>query len=275
MLCLFTGCYTPPQPDCGFLCSFGNACPADYHCASDGVCHRDGTPADMSCGRDAPADARFPDSAPADADLTPPTVVAKVPTPGATGVLVSTSILAQFDEPVVNAPQAMSVTYGPGAGEVVDGIVDYDPTERIATFLPTSQLIGNSLHTVSLTAAVTDFSFNHLVPVTWTFTTGPDSVAPAVVMTSPLNTATNVPVNSLIIVVFTEPVVNVVSGSFSVTVASTPIPGTFSSPGPRNFVFTPDADLPAGSLVTVTLTTGITDNSDNALTATTFSFTTQ
>lgn len=276
MLCLLVGCYTPPQPACGFLCSTAGRCPSDYHCASDGICHLDGTPADTSCGRDAGTDARIPDSPPQlDADITPPTVIDKVPIAGATNVAVSASARAQFDEPVANTPQGMSLTYGPGAGTAVDGIVDYDPTQRTATFLPTSQLIGNTLHTVSLTSVIVDNSVNHLVPVTWTFTTAPDAVAPAVVMTTPLNNATNVPVATPITVVFTEPVANVNATTFAVTVASTPVAGTFTTPGPRTFVFTPAANLAAASLVTVSLSTGITDNSGNGLTATTFSFTTQ
>jgi hypothetical protein len=142
-------------------------------------------------------------------------------------------------------------------------------------FAPTSSLFGNTLHTVNLSSVITDSSFNQLTPVAWTFTTGPDSTPPSVVMTSPMNNATAVPVDTLIVVVFTEPVVNVSSTTFGVTVASTPVTGTVTSPGPRNFVFTPDADLPAASVVTVSLSTAITDNSANALTATSFSFTTQ
>jgi len=34
-------CFSPRQPACAFSCVTDGLCPADYHCADDGVCHRD------------------------------------------------------------------------------------------------------------------------------------------------------------------------------------------------------------------------------------------
>ncbi|HEY1555609.1 MAG TPA: hypothetical protein VGF94_12315 [Kofleriaceae bacterium] len=48
-LCPVLACYTPPEPNCGFVCGSGGACPDDYTCASDNVCHRNGSPADLTC----------------------------------------------------------------------------------------------------------------------------------------------------------------------------------------------------------------------------------
>lgn len=48
------GCFSPYEPACGFICGSDGACPADYTCASDNVCHRNGTPADMQCTSPAP-----------------------------------------------------------------------------------------------------------------------------------------------------------------------------------------------------------------------------
>ena len=44
-----SACYSPPEPACGFVCGSGGSCPDGYACASDNVCHRDGTPASLSC----------------------------------------------------------------------------------------------------------------------------------------------------------------------------------------------------------------------------------
>lgn len=44
-----SACYSPPEPDCGFVCGSGGSCPDGYTCASDNVCHRNGTPASLSC----------------------------------------------------------------------------------------------------------------------------------------------------------------------------------------------------------------------------------
>lgn len=274
MLCLFAACYSPPRPDCGFLCSSAGACPTDYHCAADGVCHRDGTPADTSCGRDAGIDARIPD-APA-GDFTPPQVTLIVPGGNETGILVSATIQAGFDEDVLNAEQALTLRYGAGAGEAVAGTVTYDPALRVATLTPTDPLIGNTAYAANVSTIVTDLAGNALaMPMPWTFTTGPDGTPPIVTMTSPMNNATGVPLNATISVTFTEPVQFFNAANVAVSVASTPITGTFSLAAARTMVFTPDTDLPAASTIDVSLSSGIVDYSNNPLTATAFSFTTQ
>jgi hypothetical protein len=42
-------CYSPPEPDCGFVCGSGGACPDDYTCASDNICHRNGSSPSLMC----------------------------------------------------------------------------------------------------------------------------------------------------------------------------------------------------------------------------------
>jgi hypothetical protein len=67
-LLLAAGCYDVPEPECGFRCGPGNACPEHYTCnEADGRCHRDGAPASLVCGTvdaaiDAPVDAAPPDA---------------------------------------------------------------------------------------------------------------------------------------------------------------------------------------------------------------------
>jgi hypothetical protein len=46
-----SGCYSPYQPDCGFICGADGACPADYTCAADRVCHRNGTSPNTVCSQ--------------------------------------------------------------------------------------------------------------------------------------------------------------------------------------------------------------------------------
>jgi len=44
------GCYAPPEPDCGFACGTGGACPADYTCNAIGnICQRNGTTTSVAC----------------------------------------------------------------------------------------------------------------------------------------------------------------------------------------------------------------------------------
>jgi len=54
----YAGCYAPAEPACGFRCGPNNACPDDYACAGDGVCHRNGSQPDLVC--------LTPDAAPGD-----------------------------------------------------------------------------------------------------------------------------------------------------------------------------------------------------------------
>ena len=64
-------CYRPPEPDCGFVCGPGGACPADYTCGRDKRCHRDGTPASLVCDVDAGVDAARDAAADAPPDAAP------------------------------------------------------------------------------------------------------------------------------------------------------------------------------------------------------------
>jgi hypothetical protein len=62
-------CYDVPQPNCGFRCGPGGACPERYVCSNaDGICHLDTAPATLRCGTidasvpDAPFDGAPPDA---------------------------------------------------------------------------------------------------------------------------------------------------------------------------------------------------------------------
>ena len=43
-------CYSPYEPDCGFVCGAGGVCPDDYTCnPADNLCHLDGTSPNKVC----------------------------------------------------------------------------------------------------------------------------------------------------------------------------------------------------------------------------------
>jgi len=46
-----SGCYSPYQPDCGFICGTDGACPEDYTCGADRVCHLNGTSPNKVCSQ--------------------------------------------------------------------------------------------------------------------------------------------------------------------------------------------------------------------------------
>jgi hypothetical protein len=55
---LAPACYRLPEPDCGFVCGAGGACPADYTCGADNVCRRTAATSDAVCPKaDAAPDA--------------------------------------------------------------------------------------------------------------------------------------------------------------------------------------------------------------------------
>src|SRR5262245_48350018 len=71
---IYAACYNPAEPVCGFRCGPSGACPDNYACASDGVCHRNGTnPAQICVTPDAPPPVDALD-APGDALDAPPDV---------------------------------------------------------------------------------------------------------------------------------------------------------------------------------------------------------
>jgi len=63
----YAACYAPAEPVCGFRCGPNNACPDDYACAGDGVCHLNGSQPSVVClTPDAPP-GDTPDDGPNDA----------------------------------------------------------------------------------------------------------------------------------------------------------------------------------------------------------------
>jgi hypothetical protein len=281
---IISACYTAPKPECGFVCGPSGECPADYACASDRRCHLNGTPASLVCAIDAGVDARPVDARPdapfdahgdagLDADTSAPTVTARMPTNNQTNVAQNTLVTATFSEAVMGV--SMTTFTLMDGSTPVPGSVSYASGTHIATFSPTSLLATNTTYSAALTSGITDTTGNALSPVTWTFTTVPDTTPPTVMSTAPANNDTNVAVGSTIVVVFDEPVANVDTTSFAVTDAGTPIAGTITaSGGGTTYTFTPTATLPAATVITVTLSTAITDLAANPLATVTFTFTT-
>ena len=170
-LATLAGCYSPPQPDCGFSCTRNGECPADYTCASDGVCHRNGSPANLVCAVDARIDTPRPiDAPPPDADTTPPMVFATMPANGETNVATSAVVRVQFDEPVLTV-DVSTFTLDSAGTPIAGGITQVDPYTY--TFIPTPELPAGATIEVTLTSDITDMSLNPLAMTTFSFGTAP------------------------------------------------------------------------------------------------------
>ena len=104
----------------------------------------------------------------------------------------------------------------------------------------------------------------------------PDTTPPTVSWVSPIQSATNVAVNSTITAKFNEPIsqTSINSSTFVVSGPAGVIPGTIT-PSTDSARFTPSGDMPEFSTITGTLTTAIKDVAGNAMTSTyTWSFNT-
>ena len=207
------------------------------------------------------------------ADTTAPMVLMTTPANGQTGVSVGTNLTMRFSEPVVGISTTTMQMIETASSAVITGTVTYDAPTRTATFNPQDQLTPNLSYTGSIQLGVTDVAGNPMSPLATGFMTGPDFVAPAVRVTSPVANGTGIAVTANIVVTFDEPVANVTTTSFQLDGGA--IAGTVTgSNGNKTWTFDPAADLPAASTITVSLSTAITDTSANALAATMFSFTT-
>ncbi len=124
-------------------------------------------------------------------DTTPPTVTARVPADGATGVNVGVKPTAVFSEAVQPSTVSIAVT-GPG-GQAVPGTVAYDAGALAATFTPTALLATSTAYTVTVSGAK-DLAGNTMAPTSWGFTTAGVATCPCSIWSSdtvPTNAASS------------------------------------------------------------------------------------
>jgi hypothetical protein len=102
-----------------------------------------------------------------------------------------------------------------------------------------------------------------------------DPFPPEIVSTTPMSSATNVPVNMPVTVTFDEPVVGVDGSTWIVTSASMVYSGAITTTDNMTFVFTSGVDWAPASPIDVQLLSGIQDLHGNHFAGYFFSFTTQ
>ena len=206
-------------------------------------------------------------------NITTPTVSSTVPADTVTGVAINQNIIATFSE-------AMNpTTITPTTFIVIDGVAAVPGTVTsvgtVAKFTPTRVLIPNAKVTATITTGVTDLAGNALAAnKTWSFTTGDtaDTTPPTVSSTSPENLATDVAINQSITATFSEAMdpTTITPTTFTVMQGITPIPGKVTNVGGGGgggsvATFNPTSDFPPSTVVTVTITKGVTDLAGKAL----------
>jgi hypothetical protein len=212
-------------------------------------------------------------------DVTPPTVIARSPASGATGIDPAANVAATFSEDMNAATiTAASVTLsGPTS---VAATISYNAAIRTVTLDPNADLDPTSTYTVQLSGAITDSAGNPLAPVSWSFTTAappPDTTQPAVQAVSPPDGATAVGMATDIAVNFSEPIdsATITSADFTLTSSAGAVIDSVSYNNDTNTAtLHPSALLAAGTTYTAHIS-GAKDLAGNELAASaSWSFTT-
>jgi hypothetical protein len=206
-----------------------------------------------------------------------PKVTSTNPISEATSIAIGNKITAVFSVPM-NPVTINTVNFVVMQGTTaVTGTVTYAGTT--ATFTPSANLLTATSYTAKITSNATDAAGLGLgQDYTWTFTTGgiPDVTPPTVTLTDPLNKATGVLLNKVIVVTFSKAIdrTTVTSLTFGLKQGTTPVAGTVTNTA-TTAVFTPAANLAYSTVYTGTVTTGAKDLAGNSLAVNnTFSFTT-
>jgi hypothetical protein len=260
------GCYSPPEPDCGFVCGPGGACPADYTCASDHHCHRDGAAASLTCGTP-PVDAAIVVDAPP-----APQIVSVTPPDNASGVSVDTPIQVFTDQRLQGTP-ALSVLYNSN-GSAVIGYSRFTADGMGIEFISQYQLKPNHRVVASIGSGIESPDGVPLASYVWGFDTGADVVPPRLREAYPAAGDTDVPVTTQISVTFDEVVTGVDLTTFTALDGTTPIQATLYLADISTYELRPVSSLSPGSMITVSLSGAIQDPYGHALAPTTYTFTT-
>lgn len=196
----------------------------------------------------------------------PPTVTSNSPADGSSNIAVGSTITATFSEDMdASTITASTFLVNDGSGNIA-GTVTYAGTT--ATLTPAANLNTDTGYTVTITNGAKDLLGNSLqTDYSWSFST-PDLIPPVVTLINPLDSATDVAVDTAITTTFSEPMnaSTITNSTFIVNDGSGNITGTISYAG-TTATFIPAANLDYTTAYTVTITTGAEDLAGNALTA--------
>ncbi len=191
-----------------------------------------------------------------------PSVVSTDPANGATNVDLGKIITATFNT-AMNPTSINSNTFTIKQGSnLISGTITYSGV--VATFTPTVPLSGNMVYTGTISTGAKDTSGNALMSnYSWSFST---SSVPMVILTDPLNNATNVDVNKIVSATFNTVMdsTTINASTYFVKQGTNLIPGVVSYSGTKAS-FTPTNPLALNTVYTATVTTGAKDKTGKAL----------
>lgn len=113
------------------------------------------------------------------ADLSAPRPVVFSPRSGALDVPRSARVVVMWDQDLeASTINTNTFRVTTASGSPVSGTVTYDAATRTATFTPTSDLVANTIHVVTLTAGIQDSDGNATeAAFDWAFATGSDAAS--------------------------------------------------------------------------------------------------
>jgi hypothetical protein len=141
-----------------------------------------------------------------DPDVTAPTIVYRSPEPGEEGVGIGQPVVVGFSESMDYGSVLSAFSWTGGGGPVDYDVDTWDGNTFV--FTPLAALMNNTTYDVMLTGEAQDGAGNSLTSTVWSFTTTPDvdTTPPTLTSSSPANGATNVPLASNLVLIFSEPV---------------------------------------------------------------------
>jgi len=199
-----------------------------------------------------------------------PAVVSTSPANVATGVPLDKIITVTFNEamnPATITPASFTLQDATKSSATeISGTLTYDATNYTISFAPTTKLTVNTTYTATVASLVKDLMGNALqTDYVWTFSTGA-TLSPTVFSTDPLDLVTGVVLNKIVTVTFNQPMdpLTLTATIFTIKQGTTPVAGTVSYTG-TTASFKPSGVLTAGTIYTVTITTGAKNVQGTAL----------
>lgn len=133
----------------------------------------------------------------------------------------------------------------------------YSHTATTASFKPNSNLLSGTTYKATVTTGAKNVPGTPMAnDYAWTFTTG-TIVAPTVILTDPLNLATNVVLTKIVVATFSMPMdsLTLTALTFTLKEGVNTVPGTFSHTA-TTVSFKPTKNLLSDATYTATITTG-------------------
>jgi methionine-rich copper-binding protein CopC len=205
------------------------------------------------------------------------------PSEGATGVSRSAQVKLSFSETVVSSTVMTASNFyleDDATHEKVLATVSYDAENNIATLYPVnpSPLAANTTYHVYVTDGIKDLATNSLSSKDWKFTTNGelDTTPPTILDRTPAQNNLSVSPETSVVVKFSEDITGgLTSIKLTNTSTSAVIDSTIVYSAPTlTLTLTPKMALDQNTSYTVALTDSIKDISGNALSSTSWSFTT-